>query len=136
MAELFTNAAETWLVNAIDSNEDYIIEVSSVAKFPATGNFRIVIDEEYLLVTDVDSDNKLWTTTRAIEGTEKASHQKGARVRHTLTAGGLQQIIEEQTILAPGIPPTINGSRTTGTGLAELLTALEAMGIIVDNTTG
>jgi hypothetical protein len=55
--------------------------------FPTTGQFRIKIDAELMLVTAVSGTT--FTVTRGIEGSTAASHANGATVTHILTAGAL-----------------------------------------------
>ena len=65
------------------------LTVKSAAGFPTGGNFRIIIDSEIMLVTDVQG--KTFTVTRAQEGTSAVSHDADAAVFHVLTAGALAQ---------------------------------------------
>jgi hypothetical protein len=70
------------------------LTVKSAVGFPTGGNFRIIIDSEIMLVTDVQG--KTFTVTRAQEGTSAASHDADAAVYHVLTAGALAQRDIEQ----------------------------------------
>ncbi len=70
------------------------LTVKSAVGFPTGGNFRIVIDNEIMLVTDVQG--KVFTVTRALEGTSAASHDADASVFHIITAGALAQRDIEQ----------------------------------------
>jgi len=63
--------------------------VKSAVGFPTGGNFRIIIDSEIMLVTNVQG--KTFTVSRAQEGTSAASHDADAAVFHILTAGSLAQ---------------------------------------------
>ncbi len=91
MAEQYANDVQTTLANAAGSG-DTTITVSSTAGFPTSGNFRIRIDGELLLVTGVSGAT--WTVTRAVEavgGVQTAtSHSAGATVTHVLTAASVQ----------------------------------------------
>jgi hypothetical protein len=90
MAEQFTNDASTTLNGAIGA-ADATLTVSSTTGFPATGSFRIRIDNEILLVTNVAGT--LWSITRAVEPVSgvqaAAAHANGVVVTHVLTAGSL-----------------------------------------------
>jgi len=90
--EQYANNAQTTLSASIASGST-TLTVASAASFPTSGNFRIKIDSEYLLVTAVSGTT--FTVTRGIESTLAASHASGATVTHVLTAGGLQQIIAD-----------------------------------------
>lgn len=67
-------------------------QVSSTTGFPASGNFRVRIDNEILLVTAVAGTT--WTVTRAAEavaGVQTATaHAQGATVTHVPTAASVQ----------------------------------------------
>lgn len=92
MPEKFANEAATVLVGSITSGATSLAVLSSSA-FPTTGNFRIRIDNEILIVTNVSGTT--WTVTRAAESTLAVAHNNGASVAHILTAGGLVQAIQD-----------------------------------------
>src|SRR5438128_3558891 len=80
------SAAWTTLNGAILAGDTSLI-VASVASFPASGQFRILISDELLLVTAIAGTT--FTVTRGIEGTTAAAHADGASIYHTLTAASL-----------------------------------------------
>src|SRR5207247_4762369 len=80
------SAAWTTLNGAILAGDTSLI-VTSAASFPASGQFRILIGDELLLVTAVAGTT--FTVTRGIENTTAAAHANGASIYHTLTAAGL-----------------------------------------------
>ena len=88
MAENFANEYETTLSAGIGA-ADTSITVASATGAPSA-NFRIRIDNEYLLVTNVSGTT--FTVTRAVEGSTAASHSSGATVTHVLTAEGLTNL--------------------------------------------
>jgi hypothetical protein len=88
MAEKFTNNAVTTLSAAITTTTATSCTVTDATAFPTTGNFRIKIDSEILLVTGVAGAT--FTVTRGVEGTVPATHASGATVIHLLTKGGLE----------------------------------------------
>jgi hypothetical protein len=45
------------------------------------------------------------------------------------------ETLESQAFMTPATPPQITGSRTDGTALASLLTALAGLGLVVDGST-
>src|SRR4051812_42988700 len=88
--EVFTNDGASTLAVAVDGALGQIT-VASATTFPTTGQFRIKIDNEYMLVTAVSST--VFTVTRGIEGSTAAAHAINATVRHVLTATGLSTAI-------------------------------------------
>jgi len=93
MQELFTNHASTTLNGAINNSVTSLV-LTSASLFPASGNFRIRIDDEIILVTAISGAT--CTVVRGQEGTAAASHADLATVRHVLTAGAIQA-------MSPGI---------------------------------
>jgi hypothetical protein len=87
--EQFANAAPTALNGSINNSVTSIV-VASSSGFPSTGNFRIIIDSEIMLVTAVSGTT--WTVTRGYEGTSAASHVDVSQVTHILTAGSQKQL--------------------------------------------
>ena len=88
MIEQFTNNAASTLAEAIRTASVTTCEVASAAAFPASGSFRIKIDNEILIVTAVSGTT--FTITRGAEGTTAGTHASGAAVIHLLTKGGLE----------------------------------------------
>lgn len=88
MTETFANDAQTTINQAggIGSG-DVSFTVSSASDFPTSGEFRIRIDDELMLVTNVAGN--VFTVTRAIESTAATAHGNGAYVTAILTAGAL-----------------------------------------------
>jgi hypothetical protein len=88
--ELATNGAQTTLASAITSSATSLT-VSSAAAFPASGNFRIRVDNEIMLVTAVSGNS--FTVSRAAEswnGSATASaHAAGAVVTLVFTAASV-----------------------------------------------
>jgi hypothetical protein len=84
--EQFANNAQSSLAAAIAAG-DTSLTVANAVPFPASGNFRVIIDGEILLVTAVTGNT--FTVTRGAEGTTAAAHANGAYVTHVLTAAAL-----------------------------------------------
>jgi hypothetical protein len=91
MAEQFANNAETTLASAIDA-EQTEIAVASAERFPESPQFRVIVDDELMVVTGVDGIT--WTVERGAEGTTLAAHESGAAVVHVLTAGALAPFVQ------------------------------------------
>lgn len=95
MAEQFSNRAQTTLNGGISNVTETII-VTSASAFPASGNFRILIDSEIILVTSVAGNTFTCTGGRGAESTTAAAHSNGATVTHVLTAGALDTGIDDR----------------------------------------
>lgn len=91
--EQFANLAQTTLSAAITSTSATSCTVTSATLFPASGNFRILIDSEIMIVTAVSSTT--FTISRGQEGTSAATHSNGATVTLILTAASLAQGIQD-----------------------------------------
>ncbi len=96
MTERFSNQAVTTLSAAITTPTATTCTVTDATAFPTSGNFRIKIDGELLLVTGVAGTT--FTVTRGIEGTAAATHASGASVIHLLTKGSLETRVANRFI--------------------------------------
>lgn len=88
--EQFANTPNTQLSGAINNSVTSITVVSSVG-FPATGNFRILLDAEIMLVTSISGTT--WTVTRGDGGTTATSHGNGTQIYGVVTKEALDAII-------------------------------------------
>ena len=86
--EQFANNASTTLNGSINNSTTSVV-VGNATGFPASGNFRIIVESEIMLVTAVSGNT--FTVTRGSESTTAASHNSGVGVKHILTAGAVQQ---------------------------------------------
>jgi hypothetical protein len=89
-SELYCNDPGTTLSAAITSTTATSLAVTSGTGYPSSGNFRIKIDSELMLVTAISGTT--WTVTRGIEGTTAATHANLAPVNAYFTAGGFDAI--------------------------------------------
>jgi hypothetical protein len=94
--ETFANQAVTTLSAAITGVTATSCTVIDATAFPATGNFRIKIDSEIVMVTGVAGNT--FTITRGAEGTTAATHASGASVIHLLTKGSLEARVANRFI--------------------------------------
>ena len=94
--ETFANQAVTTLSAAITTTTTTSCSVIDATAFPTTGNFRIRIDGEILIVTGVEGNT--FTIMRGAEGTLAATHASGASVIHLLTKGGLEARVANRFI--------------------------------------
>ena len=92
MTERFANNASTTLNGTINNSTTTVVVTSAVG-FPTSGNFRILVDSELMIVTGVSGNT--FTVTRSAEGTGAAGHTSGVNVTHIITAGGLNQYLSE-----------------------------------------
>lgn len=91
--EKFANNAVSELDGSIDGSQT-TLTVLSASAFPASGQFRIKVEDELMLVTGVSSNT--FTVTRGIEGTSGASHASEVAVAHIVTAGSLDKRVEDE----------------------------------------
>jgi len=95
MAEQLSNFGRTTISGSINDTTTSVV-VTDGSVFPSTGDFRINVEDELMLVT-ARATNTL-TVTRGIEGTSAAAHTTGVYVTHVATAGGVTKMIEERTV--------------------------------------
>lgn len=102
MAEQLSNIGVSTLKYDI-SDTDTSLEVQNALSFPTTGNFRLRISTELMLVTDVVG--AVFTVTRGIEDTDASSHDAHDAVYSPLTKGALIQLLADAiATVGPGIP--------------------------------
>lgn len=124
-SEKYANLASTTLSAAIADGTVTSITVTSAALFPSSGQFRIKIDSEILLVTTVSGTT--WTVTRGVEGTTAAAHTNASTVTHILTKGGLDQVIADNCQLGT------YGNRPAAEKAGRLYIATDTAAIYRDN---
>lgn len=93
MAEVATNFGETTLAEALDDSET-TVTVADGDVFPATGTFRVVVDDE-IMVVSARSGNDL-TVTRGGESTAAVAHDFGADIKLMLTVASLLAFIADR----------------------------------------
>jgi prepilin-type N-terminal cleavage/methylation domain-containing protein len=84
------------------------IAVASASGFPATGEFRVKVDSEILLVT-AGTGTTTWTVKRGQDGTTAATHNSGATVT-------LKQRVDVASCSSSSPPCTTLAPTTTVTG--------------------
>lgn len=99
MTELVLNTYRTTLVNDIDDSQITleVADVTALSAYLSGDLFRIRIDDELMLVSDVDLTGPyIFTIARGWEQSlTGAAHSAGADVVAVLTAGGLQQLVND-----------------------------------------
>ena len=105
--EQFTNNGQTTLVNSITAGQS-TITVNSVLGFPTAPQFRIMIDQEIMLVFSIAGS--VWGVNRAVEPVAgiqaAAAHNAGATVSQVLTAVGLRSAGIQNNVAATSVPST------------------------------
>lgn len=90
--ERWSNGGGSTLNGSITSG-DTSLTITSGTSFPSSGDFRVVIDSEIVLVTAVSGTT--WTIVRGQEGTTAAAHSNGAGVDLFLTTGSLDRAYQD-----------------------------------------
>jgi hypothetical protein len=85
--ELFANTAQSTL-SAAASSAAGTVNVTTPSLFPSTGNFRLLVDNEIMLVTSVSG--AVFTVSRGQEATMAAAHAQGAACTLVATNGSMQ----------------------------------------------
>lgn len=80
---------------------------TSTAGAPGTGQFRILIDSEIIIVGSV-SGGQFQNLTRGADGTAAAGHTNGATITHILTAGSI--VNNPRSMANKGDMEYLNGS--------------------------
>lgn len=116
MREVFANNASDQLSATIGSG-DTSLSVTDASKFPTTGQFRILIDDEFMLVTAVSGST--FTVTRGVEGSTAAGHVASAAVTQIVTVGSMQQYGRDNTPGFDGDRPPYRLVDDTGAALTS-----------------
>jgi hypothetical protein len=87
--ERFANRPITTLNVGVDSSETSLV-VTDPSLFPGVPQFRILIEDEIMLVNGVSGST--YSVSRGAEGTTASSHLSGVAVIHILTAGALDEL--------------------------------------------
>lgn len=130
MAEKFTNnpsasTALTTLSANITSTSATTLTVVSNTGWPAVTTasgdvFRVLIDTEYLIVTDNSSTT--WTVTRGAEGSTAATHSSGASVWNVTTSAPLQSTVRSVNSTAHRHTVSVNAAPPTAPTSGDLWT--------------
>ncbi len=109
ITELFANTYATTLSAAITSTGATTCSVTSTTGAPSTttGNWRILVDTEIMIVTAVSGTTL--TITRGAEGTTAATHLISAPVTHVLTRDAIKVGLQQTR---PRVTNTANATYT------------------------
>ena len=91
-AEQLLNAAETTLDGSI-TNSATSVTVTDGSIYPSTGNWRVIVEDEIMLVT-ARATNVL-TVVRGQEGTAAVSHDDDEAISAIITKGGLDKYAQD-----------------------------------------
>ena len=135
--EELTNGATTTLSSAMGAGDDHA-HLTSTATLPSTGQYRVRVDNELMLVTAGTSPV---TVARAQEGTSATSHVSGAAVKQVLTAAALDNLVsvyDDAVYVTSGRHVTFNGPLTTtaGTLIAVGFSGTLTGGLVVNEAGG
>lgn len=90
--EQFLNDASTTLDGSVN-NTVTTITVTDGSIFPADGDYRLLVEDEIVLVTARSTDDL--TVVRGVDGTTATSHADTTGIGTILTAGALDQIMDD-----------------------------------------
>src|SRR5262249_5310784 len=91
--ERFANNVASPLAAALTAGATTLTVLSvtgPMGSFPTLGQFRVVVDNEVMLVTAVSGTT--FTVTRGYEGTTAAAHAAGVEVGLVLTTAALESV--------------------------------------------
>jgi len=92
--EQFVNDASATMNGTVNSTTtSFVVDDASV--FPTSGDFRLLVDSEVVLVTDVTANTL--TVERAADGTTAATHADTTSIEAVLTAGAIDQYMDDAT---------------------------------------
>lgn len=118
MSEQVANGAVATLANGMDGVTTTMV-LTSAGSMPTSPNFRVRVGTELMLVT-AGAGTTTWTVTRGVESTTATPHSAGEFVVHVLTAGGLNQFVDEKVApKAPTASPVFTGNPTAPTPIAS-----------------
>jgi hypothetical protein len=103
--EQFANKPITTLNGAIDGSVTSVVVIDA-SLYPLIPQFRILIENEYMLVTGVTGNT--FTVTRGVESTSAVPHANGVPVIHVLTAEALNQLRTDAS-MTPAQVAKLNG---------------------------
>lgn len=106
------------------------LAVSSAARFPASGNYKIRVEAEVMRVT-AGQGTTSWTVTRGIDGTTAVAHTSGATVAMVVGVQRVEPVDGSRVVTYRG---RVNAFRTpgrAGTAGAKLLALHNATGSAV-----
>jgi len=135
MPDTFANHAGTTLSGAIASaTRPVTFSVASATGLPATGNFRVVIDSEILLITTIAGTS---LTGSNAEGTTAATHSNGAAVTHVLTAASVLSLtpVTGSATLNFGATPGTNQVSVAVTGQTTIVAGSTASAFLMYDST-
>ncbi len=130
--EYLYNDFQAQLASAIPDALTTTIIVVSPAPVSQVPNYRIRIDDEYMLVTSHGAGLN-WTVQRGIEGSVAVAHASGAAVTHVVTALGITQrvtdLVAAGTLAAAFTGLTVSGASALGNVTATKVLSTQGMNV-------
>jgi hypothetical protein len=99
--EVYNNDASATLNGSI-TQYDKEITVNDASEFPTDGNFRILVDDEIMLVTGISSNTL--TVERPVDNTLATSHNDASSVYHIVASGSFSRRIKDEVVHAETKP--------------------------------
>jgi hypothetical protein len=96
MAEQLANAAQSTLAAAINAEVTELTLAEGTAfgsdygEFPTDGTFSIIVGDELMRATGVNTETRVLTVERGAEGSTAAEHAEGAQVTVIMTSAAMQ----------------------------------------------
>lgn len=115
MQERLVNNAQTTLAGVINDTQTTIV-VTNASQFPDSGQFRILVEQELMLVTEVADTT--WVVQRGVEGTSARTHAGSVSVMAVLTKGAIEAYMPPwpsedgayQLVVTDGVPAWVGSS--------------------------
>jgi len=112
--EVFANDARDAVNTAMNASVTSLV-VKSASTFPTTGNFRVIIGTEIMLVTAVSGAT--FTVVRGHEGTTATTHAAEDVVTGIVTSGAIEQMAKDYVPLWKNTPQLGSLTNAAGTNL-------------------
>lgn len=90
--ERLLNAAETTTNETLDDSET-VITVTDGSVFPATGDYRLLIEDEVVLVTSRATDDL--TVVRGADDTTAVAHSTGLTIKTVITRDAIKRYVQD-----------------------------------------
>ena len=100
--EQFVNDASTTMNGTVNATTTSFV-VADASVFPTEGDFRLLVDSEVVLVTSVTANTL--TVERGVDNTTAATHTNGTTIEAILTAGAIDQYMDDVTAGYSDRPP-------------------------------
>jgi hypothetical protein len=109
------------------------LAVTSNALFPGSGNYKVRVEDEVMLVTAGQGTNS-WTVTRGVDGTTAVAHTTGVRVSYVVAVQRVEPILGSKQVSYIGRCSTFATLGRAGTAGQKIFAIHNATGskVLVD----